>query len=375
MREASYTSFRLGLYKPLKQLFKADKPDAESGDLDYLRTDFDRETTKKLFIDVSCRPDSPFILKFAAGGASGGLGSVVGNPFDILKTKMMASETGLGLAETAGSIFANQGVLGFYRGIDANIARAVVNNGTKMACYDQSKGLLQEHVGLSGISLQAAASFVAGFFMTCTVAPFDICRTRLMNQRRHRVARWGGVSRQKSIGVLFPGYCSESSRADCCERLSRRAPRETMVFVEISRITDWGPLRAPPGSRPPWGGDIAAKQFGGCYLDGLQQIIGLGPGPTTIPRKIVNFVENCRCDARFALPTHGLLDIAAPRRPADGAKVYNNIADTFVKIATKEGPLTLWAGFIPMWARIAPTTTFQLLFFEYFSKLAGISAT
>ena len=194
MREASYTSFRLGLYKPLKQLFKADKPDAESGDLDYLRTDFDRETTKKLFIDVSCRPDSPFILKFAAGGASGGLGSVVGNPFDILKTKMMASETGLGLAETAGSIFANQGVLGFYRGIDANIARAVVNNGTKMACYDQSKGLLQEHVGLSGISLQAAASFVAGFFMTCTVAPFDICRTRLMNQRRHRVARWGGVS-------------------------------------------------------------------------------------------------------------------------------------------------------------------------------------
>ncbi|KAH8091606.1 hypothetical protein JL720_5917 [Aureococcus anophagefferens] len=264
MREASYTSFRLGLYKPLKQLFKADKPDAESGDLDYLRTDCDRETTKTLFIDVSRRPDSPFILKFAAGGASGGLGSVVGNPFDILKTKMMASETGLGLAETAGSIFANQGVLGFYRGIDANIARAVVNNGTKMACYDQSKGLLQEHVGLSGIGLQAAASFVAGFFMTCTVAPFDICRTRLMNQRRHR--REVGVSRQKSIGVLFPG-------------------------------------------------------------------------------------------------------------PADGAKVYNNIADTFVKIATKEGPLTLWAGFIPMWARIAPTTTFQLLFFEYFSKLAGISAT
>ena len=28
-----------------------------------------------------------------------------------------------------------------------------------------------------------------------------------------------------------------------------------------------------------------------------------------------------------------------------------------------------------MWARIAPTTTLQLLFFEKFSKLAGISAT
>ena len=42
MREASYTSFRLGLYAPLKKAFGADKP------------------------------DSPFIMKFAAGGTSGG---------------------------------------------------------------------------------------------------------------------------------------------------------------------------------------------------------------------------------------------------------------------------------------------------------------
>ena len=38
---------------------------------------------------------------------------------------MMASETGIGLGETAGAILKNQGVIGFYRGIDANIARAV----------------------------------------------------------------------------------------------------------------------------------------------------------------------------------------------------------------------------------------------------------
>ena len=53
MREASYTSFRLGLYAPLKKAFGADKP------------------------------DSPFIRKFAAGGASGGTrpgGAVVDFP-------------------------------------------------------------------------------------------------------------------------------------------------------------------------------------------------------------------------------------------------------------------------------------------------------
>ncbi len=31
---------------------------------------------------------------------------------------------------------------GFYRGIDANIMRAMVLNGTKMACYDQIKGMI-----------------------------------------------------------------------------------------------------------------------------------------------------------------------------------------------------------------------------------------
>lgn len=124
--------------------------------------------------------------------------------------------------------------------------RAIVNNGTKMACYDQSKSLIKNNAPAplnEGVPLQALASFVAGFFMTCTVAPFDICRTRLMNQ------------------------------------------------------------------------------------------------------------------------------------PADKPKIYNNLFDTFVKIATQEGPLALWRGFIPMWARIAPTTTLQLLFFEKFTKLAGISAT
>lgn len=59
----------------------------------------------------------------------------------------------------------------------------------------------------------------------------------------------------------------------------------------------------------------------------------------------------------------------------DKPKIYHNIFDTFFKIATQEGPLALWKGFIPMWARIAPTTTLQLVLFEMFSKLVGVTAT
>ena len=72
---------------------------------------------------------------------------------------------------------------GFYKGLEANVARAMILNATKMSCYDTCKGLVKSKFGFKdGIMLQFMSAFSAGFFMTCTVAPFDIIRTRLMNQ-------------------------------------------------------------------------------------------------------------------------------------------------------------------------------------------------
>lgn len=156
LRESSYTSLRLGLYEPCKIAFGCTSP----------------ETTT-------------FLKKFAAGSAAGALGSLAGNPFDVLKTKMMASEkAGGSIMATAKDLFSNQGIGGFYRGIDSNVARAMVLNGTKMACYDQAKGVVVSTTGLSKSSLivQFLSAACAGFFMTCTVSPFDMIRTRLMNQ-------------------------------------------------------------------------------------------------------------------------------------------------------------------------------------------------
>jgi len=157
LRESSYTSLRLGLYEPCKVAFGCTSP----------------ETTT-------------FVKKFAAGSAAGALGSLAGNPFDVLKTKMMASEGkgAVSISSTAKDLFANQGIGGFYRGIDSNIMRAMVLNGTKMACYDQAKGVVVSVTGMqkSSLLVQFLSAASAGFFMTCTVSPFDMIRTRLMNQ-------------------------------------------------------------------------------------------------------------------------------------------------------------------------------------------------
>lgn len=89
MREASYTSLRIGLYEPAKGWTGADQKGAGFG------------------------------RKFAAGAIAGTIGSCAGNPFDVLKTRMMANES----AENAGvfhwirEIHAKEGMGGFYRGM------------------------------------------------------------------------------------------------------------------------------------------------------------------------------------------------------------------------------------------------------------------
>ena len=86
MREASYASLRIGLYSPIKSVIGADQPDASS------------------------------LRRFAAGALAGLIGCFAGNPFDMLKTRMMAYEgtEARGLGTFAKEIFQHNGIPGFY---------------------------------------------------------------------------------------------------------------------------------------------------------------------------------------------------------------------------------------------------------------------
>lgn len=152
LREASYTSIKLGYYGPIKEYLNADKS---------------------------------FIMKFLAGSISGTLGVLVGNPFDVLKTLSITNtNTNVPLNKNIMNIYNQQGLSGFYRGVSANISRSSVLNGTKMSTYDQIKNYTNLYTGWSrkDIRCQGTSAFFAGFMMSVTSAPFDMVRTALMNQ-------------------------------------------------------------------------------------------------------------------------------------------------------------------------------------------------
>jgi hypothetical protein len=56
---------------------------------------------------------------------TGGVGSIIGNPFDVLKTLAQANQgKSVPLMTLVGDMYKEQGMAGFYRGVTANIMRA-----------------------------------------------------------------------------------------------------------------------------------------------------------------------------------------------------------------------------------------------------------
>lgn len=72
------------------------------------------------------------------------------------------------LMQLVGQMYRDQGIGGFYRGVEVNVLRAMTLNATNMGVYDVSKGYVVESTGWARNSTKTAffSSFLAGFFMT-----------------------------------------------------------------------------------------------------------------------------------------------------------------------------------------------------------------
>jgi hypothetical protein len=89
--------------------------------------------------------------------------------FDVLKTLAQTNKgESAPLMQLVGQMYRDQGIGGFYRGVEVNVLRAMTLNATNMGVYDVSKGYVVESTGWARNSTKTAffSSFLAGFFMT-----------------------------------------------------------------------------------------------------------------------------------------------------------------------------------------------------------------
>ncbi|KAL5014746.1 hypothetical protein ScPMuIL_009016 [Solemya velum] len=162
LRQATYTTTRLGIYTTLFDLFS--------------------------------RNDHPpnFLMKAMMGVTAGGIGAFVGTPAEISLIRMTADGR-LPLAERRGytNVFnalvrmsSEEGILTLWRGCMPTVARAMVVNAAQLASYSQAKQFLRS-TGWFGDNLfcHFCASMISGLVTTAASMPVDIAKTRIQNMK------------------------------------------------------------------------------------------------------------------------------------------------------------------------------------------------
>mmetsp|Transcript_27186 Transcript_27186/g.65054 ORF Transcript_27186/g.65054 Transcript_27186/m.65054 type:complete len:341 (+) Transcript_27186:149-1171(+) len=164
--EAVYYGLQLGLYEPLKTYLSSGKNFNNNNDDD---------------IGVESVASVLLRTKILAGALAGLFGAVIGNPFVILRTRMVANDgERRNIVSFVKDVIRDDGLVGFYKGFTAMFLRAMVLSATKMVTYDTCKTMVQDKLLLEGVPLQFMSAFIAGLFITATVMPFDMIRTRMM---------------------------------------------------------------------------------------------------------------------------------------------------------------------------------------------------
>eukprot|EP01089_Gocevia_fonbrunei_P001375 TRINITY_DN1127_c0_g1_i1.p1 TRINITY_DN1127_c0_g1~~TRINITY_DN1127_c0_g1_i1.p1 ORF type:complete len:309 (-),score=36.08 TRINITY_DN1127_c0_g1_i1:94-1020(-) len=161
-RQLIYSSIRMGIYEPLRNLLAGD--------------------------DIAKNKQISFHKMLIAGGTAGAIGSLASNPTDLLKIRMQGDVSNTrytrGIFAAFVDIFKAEGLRGLWTGVVPSMQRAFVVNAAELATYDKIKHLLISNKLLQdGTMCHFASSMVTGFVAASAVSPVDVTKTRLMSQK------------------------------------------------------------------------------------------------------------------------------------------------------------------------------------------------
>lgn len=160
LRQASYSSIRMGIYEPVRDVISGGKPVEQIS----------------------------FVERALAGGTAGAIGIGIANPTELIKIRMQADRAGTryskGVIDAFAQTVRNEGVRGLWRGVSPNMQRAYIVNAAELASYDQAKTLLVARAGWNPDSkvTHLSSSMIAGVVAAFASQPVDLIKNRLMNQ-------------------------------------------------------------------------------------------------------------------------------------------------------------------------------------------------
>jgi hypothetical protein len=121
--------------------------------------------------------------KVAAALTTGTLGSLLANPIDVVKIRLMREPRLYpSTAAALPLLYRAEGLQGLYKGLLPSTLRGACVSAGELACYDLVKGGLKGALfsGQDGLPLHVGASLVTGAVAACVAAPWDLIKARAM---------------------------------------------------------------------------------------------------------------------------------------------------------------------------------------------------
>lgn len=188
LRQLTYSTARFGVYEKLKQVVSEDNPKPSFGTL------------------------------VAISSISGFVGSLVGNPADIMNVRMQ-HDAALPAAERRNYGNAISGIArmvreeGWYssmfRGVWPNSGRAVLMTASQLAGYDVFKQELLARTSMKdNTATHLTASLMAGFVATTLCSPLDVIKTKIMTAKDKQsiVSLLANITKAEGPAWMFRGW-------------------------------------------------------------------------------------------------------------------------------------------------------------------------
>lgn len=197
LRQATYSSIRMGIYEPIRNVIAGDIPVNEI----------------------------PFWMRTMAGGTAGALGIAIANPTELIKVRMQGDKLGTrypnGVVDAFRQTIKGEGVTGLWKGVGPNMLRAYIVNAAELASYDQAKTLLIDKAGLNPDSkaTHLVSSLIAGVVAAVCSQPVDLVKNRYMNQPAGKDALYTGIfdcfiktAKREGVTGLYKGLTANAAR-------------------------------------------------------------------------------------------------------------------------------------------------------------------
>ncbi|XP_028029248.1 mitochondrial 2-oxoglutarate/malate carrier protein [Bombyx mandarina] len=208
LRQATYTTTRLGVYSWLFDAYRERNAGANPG----------------------------FGTKTMLGVAAGSIGAFVGTPAEVALIRMTADgrlpqeqrRNYKNVADALIRIVREEGVLKLWRGATPTVGRAMVVNAAQLSTYSQAREALAGRVP-DGVALHFCASMVSGLVTTIASMPVDIIKTRIQNAAKgqSQLSVVTSLLRNEGVLSLWKGFLPYYARL---------GPHTVLTFIFLEQM-------------------------------------------------------------------------------------------------------------------------------------------